>query len=156
MTDLDSTLLVEAGAGTGKTSLLGGRVVMLLASGVAPGSIVAITFTELAAGERRHRISTYLGALLAGSVPRELRLCLPGGPTPERRRSLMAAARRPIHGFCHDLLRSYSVEAGIDLGAEVLDADPADFVFDSTFDRWWRDRLDRTVPVADDPIASVA
>jgi CRISPR-associated exonuclease Cas4 len=163
LTDLDSTLLVEAGAGTGKTSLLAGRVVMLLTSGIAPGSIVAITFTELAAGELRHRISAYLDALLGGSVPRELRLCLPDGPTPEQRRSLMAASERldeltcgTIHSFCHDLLISYSVEAGIDPGAEVLDADQADFVFDSTFDRWWRHRLDRPLPAADDPIASVA
>jgi CRISPR-associated exonuclease Cas4 len=163
LTDLDSTLLVEAGAGTGKTSLLAGRVVMLLASGTSPGSIVAITFTELAAGELRHRISGYLSALLHGRVPRELRLCLPDGPTPEQRRSLMAASERldeltcgTIHSFCHDLLLSYSVEAGIDPGAEVLDADQADFVFDSIFDRWWWDRLDRPLPAADDPIASVA
>ncbi|WOH53221.1 exodeoxyribonuclease V subunit beta [Bradyrhizobium sp. sBnM-33] len=163
LTDLDSTLLVEAGAGTGKTSLLAGRVVMLLASAISPGSIVAITFTELAAGELRHRISAYLDALLGGSVPRELRLCLPNGPTPEQRRSLMAASERldeltcgTIHSFCHDLLLSYSVEAGIDPGAEVLDADQADFAFDSNFDRWWRDRLDRPLPATDDPIASVA
>jgi CRISPR-associated exonuclease Cas4 len=136
---------------------------MLLASGIAPGSIVAITFTELAAGELRHRISAYLDALLGGSVPRELRLCVPDGPTPEQRRSLMAASKQldeltcgTIHSFCHDLLISFSVEAGIDPGAEVLDADQADFVFDSTFDRWWRDRLDRPLPAANDPIASVA
>jgi CRISPR-associated exonuclease Cas4 len=61
-----------------------------------------------------------------------------------------------IHGFCHDLLRSFSVEAGIDPGAEVLDADQADFVFDSTFDRWWRERLDQPFPAKDDPIESVA
>lgn len=163
LTDLDSTLLVEAGAGTGKTSLLAGRVVMLMASGTSPGAIVAITFTELAAGELRHRISTYLEALLGGGVPRELRLCLPDGPTPEQRRSLAVAAERldeltcgTIHSYCHDLLLYYSVEAGIDPGAEVLDADQADFLFDSTFDRWWRDRLDRPHAAADDPIAVVA
>jgi hypothetical protein len=43
LTDLDSCLLVEAAAGTGKTSLLAGRVVMLLAAGVEPKSIAAIT-----------------------------------------------------------------------------------------------------------------
>ena len=51
LTVLDQTLLVEAAAGTGKTSLLAGRVTMLLADGVAPRNIAAITFTELAAGE---------------------------------------------------------------------------------------------------------
>lgn len=39
LTELQSTLLVEAPAGTGKTSLLAGRVVMLLADGVSPASI---------------------------------------------------------------------------------------------------------------------
>lgn len=49
LTELDSTLLVEAAAGTGKTALMAGRVTMLLANGAEPGSIAAITFTELAA-----------------------------------------------------------------------------------------------------------
>ena len=77
LTQLDSTLLVEAAAGTGKTSLLAGRVVMLLAGGAAPRSIAAITFTELAAGELRQRIAHYLDTLLSGTVPDELRLCIP-------------------------------------------------------------------------------
>src|SRR5437660_3202006 len=83
LTELQSTLLVEAAAGTGKTSLLAGRVVMLLAAGVRPRSIAAITFTELAAGELRQRVAQYLDALLAGRVPEELLLCLPKGPTAE-------------------------------------------------------------------------
>ncbi len=41
LTALDQTLLVEAAAGTGKTSLLAGRVTMLLANGVAPRNIAA-------------------------------------------------------------------------------------------------------------------
>src|SRR3546814_19805980 len=49
LTELESTLLVEAAAGTGKTALMAGRVTMLLAHGAAPGSIAAITFTALAA-----------------------------------------------------------------------------------------------------------
>jgi ATP-dependent exoDNAse (exonuclease V) beta subunit len=57
LTDLASTLLVEAAAGTGKTSLLAGRVLCLLASGIPPREIAAITFTEFAAGELRERIA---------------------------------------------------------------------------------------------------
>ena len=41
LTDFDTTLLVEAAAGTGKTSLIAGRVAMLLASGAAPSQIAA-------------------------------------------------------------------------------------------------------------------
>lgn len=160
LTELQSTLLVEAAAGTGKTSLLAGRVVMLLASGVLPRSIAAITFTELAAGELRQRVAQYLGALLAGRVPEELRL--PKRSTPEQQAGLRAAVSHldeltcsTIHGFCHDLLRTYSVEAGIDPGAEILDRDQADFVFDAIFDQWWQDRLNEPRP-DDDPVALVA
>src|ERR1700730_3945548 len=79
--ELGSTLLVESAAGTGKTSLLAGRVVMLLADGVSPRSIAAITFTELAAGELRQRVAQYLDLLLAGGLPEELRIALANGPT---------------------------------------------------------------------------
>ena len=162
LTELDTTVLVEAAAGTGKTSLLAGRVIMLLAAGISPTSIAAITFTELAAGELRQRVARYLDLLLAGTVPDELRLCLPNGPAKAQKAALHAAAERldeltcsTIHGFCHDLLRTYSVEAGIDPGAEILDGEQADFVFDATFDQWWRDRLDKPKS-GDDPVASVA
>ena len=56
MTDFTSVLLVEAAAGTGKTSLMAGRVAMMLASGYHPGDIAAITFTELAASQLAGRI----------------------------------------------------------------------------------------------------
>ncbi|MCP1758711.1 MULTISPECIES: UvrD-helicase domain-containing protein [Bradyrhizobium] len=163
LTELDSCLLVEAAAGTGKTSLLAGRVVMLLAHGIDPRLIAAITFTELAAGELRHRIASYLHRILEGRIPDELRPALPSGPDAAQTTMLRGAAKRldeltcgTIHSFCHDLLKTYSVEAAIDPGADVLDGDQADFVFDAIFDRWWRGRLDRTASAAGDPIASVA
>jgi CRISPR-associated exonuclease Cas4 len=161
LTELDATLLVEAAAGTGKTSLLAGRVVMLLASGVSPRSIAAITFTELAAGELRQRVAWYLDSIFRGKVPYELRLSLPDGPTTKQTEALRAASERldeltcgTIHGFCHDLLQTYSVEAEIDPGAEIIDGDQADFAFDAIFDQWRRDRLDRPLPATDDPVAS--
>ena len=50
--NLDETLIVEAAAGTGKTTELVGRIVTILAEGRADvGEIVAVTFTEKAAGE---------------------------------------------------------------------------------------------------------
>ena len=54
--DHDTTLLVEAGAGSGKTALMAGRVALLLAARVPTREIVAITFTEAAASELRERI----------------------------------------------------------------------------------------------------
>ena len=56
ISELGSTLFVEAGAGTGKTRALVDRVMALIASGVAMENIAAITFTEKAAAELRDRI----------------------------------------------------------------------------------------------------
>ena len=66
LTELHSTLLMEAAAGTGKTALMAGRVTMLLACGAEPGSIAAITFTELAASALGARVHRYVDELLAG------------------------------------------------------------------------------------------
>jgi CRISPR-associated exonuclease Cas4 len=113
LTDLDATLLVEAAAGTGKTSLLAGRVLVLLAAAVPPREIAAITFTEFAAGELRERVTHYLEEVLAGRVPVELRLAFPLGVAESQKSGLWQARARmdeltstTIHGFCHDLLRT--------------------------------------------------
>ena len=71
-----TTLLVEAGAGTGKTSLLAGRVALLLASGVHPRNVAAITFTELAASELLQRIQEYVRELVTGNVPEPLEIAM--------------------------------------------------------------------------------
>ena len=161
LTDLGATLLVEAAAGTGKTSLLAGRVICLLAKGTPPREIAAITFTEFAAGDLRDRFAQYLYSLLSGAAPEELRIVYPEGPTAAERVALQDARQRldeltstTIHGFCHALLRTYAIEAAIDPGAEILDGAQADLAFRTIFERWLRDRLDRTD--ASDPIARTA
>ena len=64
-TDFDHNIVVVAGAGTGKTSLLVERVLTAVGSGhVGIGEIGAITFTEKAAGEMRQRLATGLERLL--------------------------------------------------------------------------------------------
>jgi CRISPR-associated exonuclease Cas4 len=110
----------------------------------------------------RQRVAQYFDELLAGRVPDELRLCLPQGVSAVQRAALREAAVHldeltcsTIHGFCHDLLRTYLVEAAIDPGAEILDSDQADFVFDAIFDQWWRHRLSEPPP-GPDPVALVA
>ena len=52
----DRSILVEAGAGSGKTAVMAGRIAVTLAQGVAPSSIAAVTFTELAASELLLRV----------------------------------------------------------------------------------------------------
>ena len=55
-----SKIIVNAGAGSGKTRVLIERIVRLLNDGIEPTSIVAITFTNMAADEMKKRISEYV------------------------------------------------------------------------------------------------
>jgi CRISPR-associated exonuclease Cas4 len=160
--DLESTLLVEAAAGTGKTALIAGRLTMLLVSGIRPANIAAITFGELAASELSARVHRYVDDLLAGRIPVAMRSALPGGLSGEQRRVLSAAARRldeltttTIHAFCQSIICSYAVEADVDPGARILDASQADMAFESTFQKWLKGRLDGPL-LPDDPIAALS
>lgn len=68
LTAIDRSLLVEAGAGSGKTALMAGRVVVLLANGIEPKNIAAISFTEFAASELMMRINRFASSSWQGST----------------------------------------------------------------------------------------
>ena len=149
LTALNRTLLVEAGAGSGKTSVLAGRVAALLAAGQPPRQIAAITFTELAAGELRQRVVEFVTELADGIVRPDLRAAFPaGGPDPMQRAALRQARGgldellcTTIHGFCQRLLRPYPVEAGMDPGAAVMDRADAEAMLADVLEGWLRERL---------------
>ncbi|MGH9018768.1 MAG: UvrD-helicase domain-containing protein, partial [Acidimicrobiales bacterium] len=72
--DLDHTLFVEAGAGSGKTSALVDRVLALVGSGRAElRSVAAITFTEKAGAELRDRLRRELEGRAADDPDAEVR-----------------------------------------------------------------------------------
>jgi ATP-dependent helicase/nuclease subunit A len=99
-------LLLAAGAGSGKTSVLVERFVRAVREdGVAPGRILAITFTERAAGELRERVREQF---------REL-------GEREAARDTEAAFVSTFHGFCARLLRVHPLAAGLDPEFAILD-----------------------------------
>ena len=93
-------LLVLAGAGSGKTRVLVHRIAWLLeAEQASPFSILAVTFTNKAAREMRHRIESLMGqafgAMWVGT----------------------------FHGLAHRLLRTHWEEAGLIQDFQILDSD---------------------------------
>ncbi len=134
--DLDATLLVEAAAGTGKTTALVGRIVAVLAAGRAPiDGLVAVTFTEKAAGELKLRLRAELERARHasdGAARRNLEVALG---------HLEEARVGTIHGFCADLLRERPVQAGIDPQFGVLTEGDAERLFRAAFEAWLRDAL---------------
>src|SRR5260370_17833162 len=104
----DRSFLVEAGAGSGKTAVMAGRIAMMLAEGIAPKAIAAVTFTELAASELLIRVREFVGELATGRIPAELRVALPDGLSDGHRRNLATASASidqitcsTIHDSCH-------------------------------------------------------
>ena len=144
----DRSILVEAGAGSGKTAVMAGRIAVMLAEGIAPKSIAAVTFTELAASELLIRVRDFVGDLGTGHIAPELRVALPAGLSEVQQGHLLAASASideitcsTIHGFCQRLIKPYPVEADIDPGASVMDRNQADLAFVEIVDTWLREQL---------------
>ncbi|HST32190.1 MAG TPA: UvrD-helicase domain-containing protein [Solirubrobacteraceae bacterium] len=99
-------LLVSAAAGSGKTSVLVERFVRAVREdGIAPGRILAITFTERAAGELRERVRARLLGLGERQAARDTEAAFVG----------------TFHGFCARLLRAQPLAAGVDPDFTVLE-----------------------------------
>ncbi len=105
------SLLLAAGAGSGKTSVLVERFVRAVRiDGVSPGRILAITFTERAAGELRERVRARLLELGEREAARDAE----------------AAFVSTFHGFCARLLRIHPLQAGVEPGFQILEESFAD------------------------------
>jgi ATP-dependent exoDNAse (exonuclease V) beta subunit len=142
-TALDDTLVVEAAAGTGKTTELVQRIVAVLAGGRGElDRIVAVTFTEAAAGELKLRLRSAIeDARLDETRPQVERDRLTAGLP-----KLEEARIGTIHSFCADLLRERPIEAGVDPRFQVAADDVARPLFERAFARWFEGQLERPGP----------
>ena len=169
---LGETMFVEAGAGTGKTTSMVGRVVNLIGAGVTTvDKVAAITFTNAAASELRERIreelekaaSDQLEArhqhkdgqdghqLEAGHVeaadPVWRQLCAQGVEDIDR------ATFTTLHSFAGAILRERPLEAGLPPSFETMDAVASDLDFDEKWNEWLDWALDDAANVSTLPVA---
>src|SRR3970040_260778 len=131
-------MVAEAAAGTGKTTELVGRIVALIEHTRARiGEIVAVTFSEKAAGELKLRLREEL----------ELARSRHAAGSPES--TLLSNAVydfeeahvSTIHGFCAELLRERPVEDRVEPAFIVLTESQADRIFDEAFSTWLHGQL---------------
>lgn len=113
-------LCVSAGAGSGKTTVLVERYFRtLLQQGCAPKNILAVTFTDKAAGEMKKKLVARC---------EEMR-------RPDLRRQLENACIGTIHHFCARILKEYPIECGVDPDFSVLGSGEAELLAKKTLDR---------------------
>ena len=133
--DPETSAFVTANAGSGKTTTLVNRVARLLLRGVAPETILCVTYTKAAAAEMQRRLFETLGrwALMGDADLRDELTRLEGArgeaADTARARTLFAKALetpgglkiQTIHAFCEKLLRRFPIEADVSPGFTVLD-----------------------------------
>jgi ATP-dependent exoDNAse (exonuclease V) beta subunit len=140
-TSLAESLIVEASAGTGKTSELVRRIVRVLAAGLTKiDKIVAVTFTNKAAGELKLRLRKELD---------EARVCAPPDEACNIEHALEhleEAAIGTIHAFCAQILRERPVEAVVDPAFHELSQPEADRLYQRAFRSWIQHKLNEEAP----------
>lgn len=146
-TILDANMVVEAGAGTGKTTLLITRLCLaVLARGTSVEKLVALTFTEKAAAEIKTRLITALHEVLAAAQERREhpvltllreRFGVPDDKLVSRAENALARLDRAcvgtIHGFCAEILKTFPLESGLSPNSEIDSGRRAAQLFDA---RW--------------------
>ncbi|MGI6550420.1 MAG: UvrD-helicase domain-containing protein [Syntrophomonadales bacterium] len=115
--DLDSCLLVEAGAGSGKTASLVSRMLALVREGKCQiSTIAAVTFTRKAAAEMKGRLQISLEKALRKEIDSAKKERLA-----QALKDIDSCCIGTIHAFCGQLLRERPVEAGLDPGFVEMD-----------------------------------
>ncbi|MBI3683786.1 MAG: UvrD-helicase domain-containing protein [Acidobacteria bacterium] len=139
---LAESLLVEAAAGTGKTTELVRRIVNILRQGLTTiDRIVAVTFTQKAAGELKLRLRQELDrARQESGIPEEQ------SSLEHALAHLEEAAIGTIHAFCAQILRERPVEARVDPDFEEMDEPAAKRIYAGVFRRWLEEKLNCESP----------
>jgi ATP-dependent helicase/nuclease subunit A len=133
---LDESLIVEASAGTGKTSELVKRIVAVLARGKTTiDKIAAVTFTHKAAGELKLRLRAELDEKRHDAPALEDAL-----------QRLEEASIGTIHSFCAQILRERPVEARVDPAFEELSEQASARLYQRSFRAWLERGLAESSP----------
>jgi ATP-dependent helicase/nuclease subunit A len=136
-TSLAESLIVEASAGTGKTTELIARIVAVVAGGLTTiDRIVAVTFTNKAAGELKLRLRQELDRARNVAKTETERLHIE-----DALEHLEEASVGTIHSFCAQILRERPVEALVDPAFEELNEQQAARIYHRAFRTW----LERTL-----------
>ena len=138
---LDESLVVEAAAGTGKTTVLIERLVAMLITGRGRiETVVAVTFTRKAAGELKLRLRQELETARARTEGVE------HARVEQAIAHLEQARIGTIHSFCAELLRERPVEARVDPGFEEVADDESPKIYRQAFDRFIQEQLEQMPP----------
>jgi ATP-dependent helicase/nuclease subunit A len=158
-TDLETSLVLEAGAGTGKTTLLVERIEALVRVDKATlDRIAAVTFTENAAATMKLRLRERFERSRADeSLPLEERRRLAAALDVLERASIST-----IHALCAQILQERPLECAVVPGFRVADEAQSDALFAQAWEEWLNERLadekdevlldalDRGIPLEDD------
>ncbi|MEI9477434.1 MAG: UvrD-helicase domain-containing protein, partial [Deltaproteobacteria bacterium] len=140
--DLSESYIVEAAAGTGKTTVLVTRIINLIKAGEARlDEVVAITFTEKAAAELKVKLRRELEKALSTPSSSD-----EGNRVSEAIFDLERMQVTTIHSFCGSLLRERPVEAGLDPNFEVADALTSSLVQAEVWEEWLERQMDANDP----------
>ena len=142
-TDTDSTIFVEAGAGSGKTHSLVQRVLTLvLTDGIPLDRIAAVTFTEKAGAELRDRLRVAFDPSKLPTDTDPIDLAERDARATQALDAIDGAAIGTLHSFAQRILALHPIEANLPPLIEVLDEVASSVAFDERWSILQRELLD--------------